>query len=337
MGTEKSILLISVLWRLIGPGDMKCKIKNVKLKMFFLWLCVVALAPIRADAARLYIEVREKTLARGQLAHADVWLDPEGALVNAVEGGVLFEKEKFALKDISSADSIVNFWVEQPREVSQGEVFFSGIIPGGFSGVLSPYYEGARAGKVLSLALRAKESGSAMITLQNPKALLNDGNGTAVSVQESSVQLVISPQGAGGEFVAPVLEDRDIPESFSPMVAQDASLFNGKWFMAFSTKDKGSGIDRYEVREDFPQGDIRRFFSGKNQWKRVESPYALYDQARRSNVLIKAIDRHGNERIATVLPIATLPWYKDYRISGILLIVVLALWMKRLRARASHR
>jgi len=48
--------------------------------------------------------------------------------------------------------------------LKNGEISFSGVIPGGFSGVLSPYYKGYKPGKVFSLIFLASNPTSGKIT-----------------------------------------------------------------------------------------------------------------------------------------------------------------------------
>jgi hypothetical protein len=51
-----------------------------------------------------------------------------------------------------------------------------------------------------------------------------------------------------------------------------------------------SGIDHFEVKE------------GKKDFKKAESPYLLEDQELKSKILVKAVDKAGNEKIAEIIP-----------------------------------
>ena len=89
--------------------------------------------------------------------------------------------------------------------------------------------------------------GQGIIEAKDIKILLNDGMGTAASLSISPYQFTISETGAAISLPATV--DKERPESFPIQVASDPSLFDGKYFIVFSTQDKGSGIDHYEIKE----------------------------------------------------------------------------------------
>ena len=265
----------------------------------------------------------------------DVMLNPENQAINAFEARVVFPEELLALEEIRDGDSIVTFWVEKPKEGTATEeglrqVYFSGVIPGGFAGVLSPYYEGARAGRVLSLLFTAKEIGSGMIDVKDQMVYLHDGLGT----QTPSFALPLSFK-VGREIVVspiPIVQDEDPPEPFTPEIAQDIDLFEGKYFLVFVAQDKGSGIDHYEIAEK--RGvEIKAY--EKLRWREVLSPYVLQDQELKSTLYVKAVDRAGNERVAVVPPENELSLYDKYFfwiiiLGGILgLIFISILWRKK--------
>jgi len=80
------------------------------------------------------------------------------------------------------------------------------------------------------------------------------------------------------------------PEEFKPEIAE----IEGKKYLVFSTTDKTSGVDHYEVLETRDKK--------QDIWKKVESPYLLEDQSLQSKILVKAVDKAGNERISEIIP-----------------------------------
>jgi len=84
--------------------------------------------------------------------------------------------------------------------------------------------------------------------------------------------------------------DTTLPEEFKPEIGRDPTIFEGKYFLSFATTDKTSGVDYYEVKE------------GKRDFKKVKSPYLLEDQSLKSKIVVKAIDKAGNEKIAQIIP-----------------------------------
>ena len=89
--------------------------------------------------------------------------------------------------------------------------------------------------------------------------------------------------------------DKESPESFVPEIAIDTFLFDKKWFLVFTTQDKGSGIDYYEVKET--RWSIINIIS---KWNYAESPYILKDQQLKSCIFVKAFDKAGNEKVVMI-------------------------------------
>jgi hypothetical protein len=84
------------------------------------------------------------------------------------------------------------------------------------------------------------------------------------------------------------------PEEFKPEIGRDPAIFEGKYFLSFATVDKMSGIDHYETLETRDKK--------QDIWKKVESPYLLEDQSLQSKILVKAVDKAGNEKISEIIP-----------------------------------
>ena len=286
----------------------------------------------------VFFEVSSQTIepALYQQFQVDVMLDPENQALNALEARVIFPGEFLALKEIRDGDSIVTFWVEKPIERAAEEeglrqIYFSGVIPGGFTGVLSPFYEGAKPGKVLSLIFVTKEIGSGIIDVKDQKVYLHDGLGT----QASAFALPLSFTVGRDIVVAPIpiAKDEDAPEPFTPEIAQDVDLFEGQYFLVFVAQDKSSGIDHYEIAEK--RGEEIQIYA-KLRWRETQSPYVLQDQELKSTLYVKAVDRAGNERIAVVLAENELSLYEKYFIWIIIVVGILGLifagilWRKRI-------
>jgi hypothetical protein len=93
-------------------------------------------------------------------------------------------------------------------------------------------------------------------------------------------------------------------------------VFDGNYYVVFSTVDKQSGLDHYEI-----------FESGA--WKAVSSPYKLRNQSLKGGVQIKAIDKAGNERLGDYVEGSAPPrqaWpIAEYSLIG-LFILALVVW-----------
>jgi hypothetical protein len=263
------------------------------------------------EATKLNITSPVQDFGINQEFQADIMLDTEGQSINAIEGKIMFSRNLLELKEIRDGDSIVNLWVERPSLKEDGLIMFSGIIPGGFERMLSPYYEGSQPGKIFSLIFISKGEGEGTVNLENGKVLLHDGKGTEAKTSVQNLFVAIREDIRGDSWVSP--RDTEPPEDFKPEIASDPNIFDGKYFLVFAAQDKGSGIDHYEVLE------ARNKRQG--MWKVAESSYVLKDQKLRSFIYVKAIDKAGNERIAVVEPKYPIKWYEQPLIWVIIVII----------------
>ena len=270
-------------------------------KNFFIVLALFALFPFVASASEIRLEASKVEVRTGEQFVVTAFMSADESL-NAVEGRLVFPQDLLSVKEIRDGNSVINFWIEKPHEESNGVIVFSGVTPGGFSGVNS---------RLFSVVFEAKREGITAISLEKVKALRNDGAGTEEPLTFLGVDIGIKPGDSNTR--KEVLEDTIPPEPFTPTITFDSSLFDNKWFLVFATQDKGSGIARYEVKE------FRfAFLSFLSPWTRAESPHVLKDQKLKSRVVVKAIDNAGNERMAIIAPRYPLSWYDYVSVIGIL-------------------
>jgi len=156
--------------RIIFTNNYKPMIKKLLVSIS---LILALISGVCVEAAQLGITSQVREIGAGQQFQVDLILDTENEEVNAVEGKILFLADLLELKEIRDGDSIINFWVERPVRVvscsASCELVFSGIIPGGFQGVFSPFYEGVKPGKILSLFFKPKKKAKALLKLKKPK------------------------------------------------------------------------------------------------------------------------------------------------------------------------
>ena len=282
--------------------------------VFLLSLALFVAVPV--FAAEIRLDAHKTEINSGEQFLVDIIIHSEESL-NAVEGRLIFPADKLLVKDIRDGNSVINFWVEKPRIEVSGVILFSGITPGGFNGANN---------NIFSVVFEAKNTaesiGRAFIILQDTKALQNDGLGSQTALLTRDTAVSIKP----GDSNVPkeILIDKEPPEDFNPSIENDPKIFDGKYFLVFATQDKISGIANYKVRE------------GEWGWFTVaESPYLLKHQSLDRKIFVKAIDKSGNERVATLPPQKSRAWYKNYSLPVILIIVAIAyliwkiLWKKR--------
>jgi hypothetical protein len=284
------------------------QIKIITTVIFFMLLGASSV-----QAAEISIKANKSEIKSNEQFLVDITIHSKES-INAIEGRLIFPVDKLLIKEIRDGNSVINFWVERPHVESSGIILFSGITPGGFSGLNNT---------IFSVVFEAKNVGIAYIALQATKALLNNGLGTETTLSIRDTTVSIKPGDSNARQKK--LVDTELPENFTPIIVSDSMLFDGKNVLIFATQDKASGIDHYEVRE------------GTWSWFKVaESPYLLKNQSLNKNIFVKAIDKAGKERIVKISPRNTLLWYENYENWIIIIIGVLValfttkkLWLKK--------
>jgi hypothetical protein len=238
------------------------------------------------SAATMGVVSSSSAAAVGIPFEADVALDTQGMVMNAVQGTVLFPPGLFALQEIDDGGSPISFWIEAPHETVSGTVVFSGIVPGGFRG---------SAPSLVNLVLLPLAPGSATIAVGDAALLRNDGRGSPLPFTTSSLSVEIAASSSGMPQASSSIRFT-VPEAFTPIVASDSAIYGGKYFLAFATTDKGSGIDHYDVLEA-PAGTA----IGQNSaWHAASSPYLLEDQTLGSDIYVRAVSHAGTVTMAKV-------------------------------------
>ncbi len=247
---------------------------NINMKKFFIFFLFFLCLPTLSFAEDFLVEI---------------FVDAKNEPVNAVGGKLSFNRDILEVKEIRDGNSLINFWVEKPSE-KNGEITFSGITPGGLYGSKNLLF---------GIIFYSKGEGDRAIKLSEITTLKNEGKSAlAEAIIQITEQIQVSKT-----------EDTEPPESFKPAVASDPEIFNGKYFLVFTTQDKNSGIDHYKIREGF---------FGK--YVIAESPYLLENQSLNKKIYVKAVDRAGNEKIAVF---SAVKWYQQYALFGIILLLII--------------
>jgi hypothetical protein len=250
-----------------------------------------------AKAAVIEPKIDSKEVKKNEFIIVPIYLDTQFEEINAVEVYINFS-DNLVFRDYLDGKSIITHWIEKPHVVVPSEnskasqIAFSGIVAGGISG---------KNLNLVDLVFEAKENGKAKIEIdENSKILLNDGLGTKTKLIALSQSFnILEIKGL------PKIKIRDNfpPQPFKIYLVKNNEIFNGKYYITFETKDKQSGIAYYEISEK-PVGfvflakpDIKNL-----SFKEAESPYVLEDQGLRSYIVVKAVDKAGNERVEILYP-----------------------------------
>lgn len=259
-----------------------------------------------AYAAEFYFSPQNISIPSNGSKEITFNINTQGENINAVEGKVLVSGAN--VLEVKNGGSIVGFWANAPK--TGNEINFSGVIPSGYNG---------DSGKLFSIVINnVNTNGTAMAS--GVKALLNDGLGTEASILIKSANLT-SYFVAGENKTIDNQIDQNPPEEFAPAVAKNPDIYKGQYFLVFSTQDKDSGLVKYEVKE------------GDNDFSLAESPYLLKDQSLTKPIVVKAVDKAGNERLALVAPINSNLAFKViiYIILAAVLVICLLLLTKKIK------
>jgi hypothetical protein len=276
---------------------------------------VFIIAVPAANAATLYLSPTTAELNRGDSVKLSLRLDVDrDECVNAIDG-VISYTGNIEPVDISRGMSIMSIWVEEPiinREART--ITFAGGIPNGYCGrivgdprltnnIIDIIFQSP--GFVIGNKLGTSSDMARVEVTDATQAYLNDGFGTRTVVNHYGADIKLNAAAGGtvnqwGDIVA---ADEQIPEEFSIALERTENAFNNEYFITFNTTDKQSGIDHYEVIEE-PRAEFWDFRWGAEDapWIEARSPYVLNDQSLNSTIRVRAIDKAGNEYIASLVP-----------------------------------
>ena len=274
---------------------------------YFLSLLVL-LAPSAAFAATLSLVPTPSSIGVGDTV--SITVSVQGTEDMNTFSGTLDYPASLTPVSISDGNSIVSLWVTPPAEAAQGSIPFAGLTPGGFSG----------SGKLFSVIFKARRAGQSLLSISGIQVLLNDGKGTPTPTTAETLALSIQPQSTGG-YVEP--HDSTPPEAFVPLLETGP---DGKFYLDFSTVDKGSGLQYYEVAEQRPYSIFAPVFAT------ATSPYLLKDQYLTSNIEVRAVDNQGNTELEIYPHTHILRPYEQALLIVILILAAVALYW-RIRSR----
>lgn len=270
---------------------------------------LAAAAPSFVHAAQIYLDPATGTYPLGLTFEVDVRLDNAGQCINAASVDIAYPKDLLQPVAVSDGDSILSLWVKEPTIYSNyGIISFVGGLPGGYCGrvagdanlsnkLATLYFQFPTSTVVTSSSIPQTATISIVSSTQ---VVLNDGNGTLAPLTlagASYTQLLKGQYAPENAWEDNIQSDTIPPEPFTVGVYKDPSLFNDQLFAVFSTVDKQTGVDHYDVAE-VPTADIGKPEDQLN-WVRAVSPYLIQNQNLDGLIEVRAVDKAGNERIAT--------------------------------------
>jgi len=279
---------------------------NPRIISAFMFAAALAALPALAHGAQIYLDPSTGKYPAGVTFGVDVRLDNQGQCINAAEVDLAYPKSILTAVGVSEGDSIFSLWVKDPTIYGDyGLISFVGGLPGGYCGRVAG--DANLSNKLATVYFRFPTSTvtsssipqTAVLSFESStKAVVNDDLGTIadISLAGASYTEILNGQYAPENvWQDAIANDTTPPEPFTVGLYRDPSLFNNQLFAVFSTVDKQTGVDHYEVAE-VPTGQLSL---PENQWNwtRAVSPYLLKDQNLDGLVEVRAIDAAGNERL----------------------------------------
>jgi len=270
--------------------------KQVVYVFIFISLSLIARP---AHAAILYLTPDSGEYNLGDIFVAEIRLDTQGEYINAVEVNIVYPSDTFTVRDFSKGNSVLTLWAEEPS-YGDGALSFIGGVPAGYQswdGVLGRIIFRVKASTQQDIAQTIAANIADVKFLENSRALLNDGAGTEASLKiKNAAYTILSEETTEIEDVwqQEIAMDTTAPEAFIAEIRKDLNVYNGEYFIIFSTVDKQTGIDHYEVLESWEGGTVEN--------KDAHSPYLLENQELSGIIRVRAVDKAGNEAIYEIGP-----------------------------------
>lgn len=148
-----------------------------------------------ANAATLYLIPEAQVFNVGQNFIVDLRVDTEDVDINAVKATVRFSTDVLELISVDREVSAFSFWVEDPTILNdEGTLEFIGGTSKGISG---------NALEILRMKFKAKEVGSAVLSVTDATVTASDGKGTNVLLTTQGANIAVGPNVIVPELMLP--------------------------------------------------------------------------------------------------------------------------------------
>lgn len=252
-------------------------ITHHSLKSIFILLFLV-FVPLQSNAQTVFIASPETPLRVGSTSLVKVMINTGETEINSIEGDMTFSTSR-DIVSLPTGGSVFNLWPQKPS-LEKGHVVFVGGTPGGIFGTSL---------HVFSIAVKPSSTKSIEINFKDVIAYLHDGKGTKLVLAGKTIKVpVLEREKSENELASLINNDLTPPDHFAIELGRDSSLYDGKYFITFYSRDAESGISRYEVIE------------GSYPVIRSGSTYVLQNQNLDETIEVHAIDAAGNIRVETL-------------------------------------
>lgn len=221
--------------------------KNMQNKFFITIGCFTIMLGVflfqkPAQAAILFVSPENDNVSQGQTVVAEVRLDSEKKIINAVQGRITYDPQVLEFVEVSKDSSFFSLWPEEPAaDTTAGVITFAGGVPNGSYAV---------NGKVLTLVFKGKTLGLAKINIDSGTSgvYLNDGLGTKANLTVRSGAITVQVPTSTINLLSPTHPDENAwyksrEANFTWNVTKDAM-----YAYVFSTDPASLPDERFAVR-----------------------------------------------------------------------------------------
>ncbi len=148
-------------------------------------VAALAFIPMGAYAATLSLSPASVSVVRGGTVYIAVLVSSTDKAMNAASGVVSFPTDLLEVVSVSKSNSIASLWVQEPSfSNTVGTVSFEGVV-------LNPGFTGS-GGRLITITLRGKATGTGKLSFSAGSVLANDGSGTEILKGTTSTSIAIS-------------------------------------------------------------------------------------------------------------------------------------------------
>lgn len=278
---------------------------NYIFKSFILIFSFLLFGYTNVFAARIYMQAPESASSNRTAFTVLVQIDPEKKILSGVSGMFSFPSELFEIQEISTVGSAVSVWVTQPKVSnekffdSRTHITFEGIMPGGFSGVRSPYYQGALPGTLFSITLIPKNKGIGTFILDDIELHLYDRDATTL-YSESDIKMIHVPPLTGIPQEKKASPTFIKNQSVTTALTESNLINNGAWYLSVNETESHSSIEAIYVAES---DEGNPFLVSEYDWKTISSVYVLLHQDRTKYIHTKIVYSDNTYTFQTIKPV----------------------------------
>ncbi|MDO8496102.1 MAG: cohesin domain-containing protein [bacterium] len=182
----------------------------------------------QAQNGSLYLSPSSGNVSVGQTFSIVLRVNTGGTAINAAEGSIVFDQQKFSVTSVSKSGSIFSIWASEPKfSNAEGTIDFAAGVP-------NPGYSGSN-GLVLTINFRAKAAttvrGYTEILLVSGAILANDGQGTNILASLGKATYFVGAATVGPEPITPPVQPSTPVTGTAEMkITSSTHPDEGRWY-----------------------------------------------------------------------------------------------------------